>query len=154
MDSDEDFLRDFDASAKAVNKFASRMRRRGVCMWLPPTEVRPDSSVRADYSDNGDLILQGRVEHKVRTIDFTTRDDYPFPTVIVDEKRIEDGKAEDPVIAYVIENKAGTHAAVVYGWTKPRWQTMTRFDRLRDRERTFYVVSKSLVRFCPVDEVF
>lgn len=154
MDSDDDFLRDFDASNRAVNRFAARMRAKGVTLWLPPVSVRPSSDVRAQFSDDGDLLLQGRVEHKVRTINFTSRDDYPFPTVIVDEKRIEDGKAGDPVLAYVIENQAGTHAAIVYGWTKPKWQTIQRFDRLRDRERTFYVVAKSLVRFCPVDEAF
>lgn len=154
MDSDVDFLRDLSISRQKVNAWADRLRTRGVQVWLPPERTRPDSSVRAQFSDGGDLMLQGRIEHKVRDLMFTGRHDYPYETVIVDECRIEDDKAGDPVLAYVIVNRDETCAAVVYGWTKPKWARMSRWDAHRNRQREFYVVSKELVRFCKPDEVF
>ena len=147
-------MRDIETSRLKVNTWAERMRSRGVQVWLPPERIRPTAAQRADYADDGDLMVQGRIEHKVRDLMFTCREDYPYPTVIVDECRIEDAKAGDPVIAYVIENRDSTCAAVVYGWTKPSWQRMSRWDSHRNRQREFYVIEKRMVRFCPPDEVF
>lgn len=154
MDSDEAFLRDKAISRRKENDWAVKIRERGFRVWLPPERIRPDSTVRADYSDDGDLMMQGRIEHKVRDLMFTCREDYPYPTIIVDECRIEDAKSSDPVIAYVIENRDGTCAAVVYGWTRSRWERISRWDQHRNRQRDFYVVDKSLVRFCHPSEAF
>ena len=117
MKDDQQFIRDLSTSRIAVNEFASRLRDKGWQIWLPPESVRPDATVRREYGDTGDIMVQGRVEHKVRTnLHFTCRDDYPYDTVIVDEVYKEDSKADDPVLAYIIENASRTHAAVVYGW--------------------------------------
>jgi hypothetical protein len=149
------FLRDLSTSRVAVNEFARRMREKGLQVWLPPESVRPDASVRREYADNGDLMVQGRVEHKVRTnLHFTCRDDYPYDTVIVDEVYKEDAKADSHVFCYVIENAARTHAAVVYGWTRKAWDVERRRDPIQGRDCDFYTVPKSMVRFCTVDEVF
>ena len=152
-DSDR-FLNDLRSSRVAVNEFVARVRSKGFFAWLPPERTRPDPADRKSYADSGDLMLQGRVEHKVRTnLRFTSRDDYPYQTVIVDEVYKEQAKASDPVLLYVIENSDRTHAAVVYGWTRPRWQVESRPDPIQGRVCDFYTVDKSLVRFCPVDEV-
>jgi hypothetical protein len=149
------FIRDLGQSRMAVNEFAARCRQKGVAVWLPPERTRPDESVRAQYADDGDLMVQGRVEHKVRTnLQFTCRADYPYPTVIVDEVYKEDEKAGDPPLMYVIEDKTRTHAAIVYGWTRKHWQQETKHDPIQNRECVFYTVDKRHVRFCQVDEVF
>lgn len=149
MKEDPRFLGDLAHSRRAVNEFANKLRSSGIQAWLPPERTRPDSTVRHEYSDSGDIMVQGRVEHKVRTnISFTCRDDYPYPTVIVDEVYKEDSKSGDPVLAYVIENSRRTHAAIVYGWTRDRWTVESRMDPIQGRMCDFYVVDKRLVRFC------
>lgn len=157
MKDNTEFIRDLGASRMAVNEFAERLRRHGIHAWLPPERTRPDASVRREYADAGDLMVQGRVEHKVRNnLHFTCRDDYPYPTVIVDEVYKEDAKADEPVLAYVIENADRTHAAVVYGWTRDKWQIETRRDAIQGRDCDFYTIDKRWVRFCDLstEEVF
>ena len=155
MKDDESFVRDLTKSREAVNDFAAMARGRGVHVWMPPEILRPDAESRRDYSDAGDLMIQGRIEHKVRTnIEWTCRDDYPYRTVIVDEVYKEDEKAENPVLLYVIEDKTRQYAAVVYGWTRPHWRVERMKDPIQKRECDFYTVEKALVRFCRVDSVF
>lgn len=149
MKDNNQFIRDLGASRMAVNDFAERLRRDGIQAWLPPERTRPDANLRHDYADSGDIMVQGRVEHKVRSnLHFTCKDDYPYQTVIVDEVYKEDAKAAEPVLAYVIENAKRTHAAIVYGWTRPKWQVETRNDSIQKRACDFYTIDKRWVRFC------
>lgn len=157
MKDEERFLADLSASRQAVNRFAGMLRSRGINAWLPPEQTRPDASVRRDYSDAGDLMLQMRVEHKVRhNLTWTCREDFPWPTVIIDEVYNFDQKLScGPPLAYVIENSGRTHAAVVYyAITRPHWQVKTLYDQAQNRACDFYVVDKRWVRFCPVENVF
>jgi hypothetical protein len=154
MKSDSDFLASLSASRRDVNAFAEKMRSRGITVVLPEESTRPDASQRMLYADRGDMTVEMRVEHKVRGIDFTCREDYPYETVIVDEKYKVDLKAGIPLAMYVIENRSRTHAAVVYGWTKNRWTTESIYDAKQRRGCVNYVVHKSLVRFCKSEEVF
>ena len=155
MKDSNSFLRDLATSRVAVNEFAQRMRDKGLQVWLPPESVRPDASVRREYADNGDLMVQGRVEHKVRTnLHFTSREDYPYPTVIVDEAYKVDAKADTPVLAYIIENASRTVAAVVYGWTRKHWQVEEVYDPKQGRRCRNYTVPKQHVRFCEPQEAF
>ena len=155
MKDGNQFLGDLTQSRRAVNRFAAMLRRLGVSAWMPPEEVRPDESVRHQYADDGDLMVQMRVEHKVRTnLTFTCRDDYPYQTVIVDEKYKEDAKSNRRPFLYVIENKAGSCVAVVHWSTRPFWKIEVRPDPIQKRSCEFYTVDKSRVRFCKPEEVF
>jgi hypothetical protein len=155
MKSDQQFLCDLSASRRAVNDFADKLRQTGMQVWLPPQRTRPDATVREQYADNGDLMVQGRVEHKVRTnLHFTSREDYPYPTVIVDEAYKVDAKADTPVLAYIIENASRTVAAVVYGWTRKHWQVEEVYDPKQGRKCRNYTVPKQHVRFCEPQEAF
>jgi len=155
MKDDNGFIRDLSESREAVNEFAAKARARGVQVWLPPEVVRPDASVRRQYADDGDLMIQARIEHKVRTnLSWTCRNDYRYPTVIVDEVYKEDAKADRPVLMYVIEDQTRQHVAVVYGWTRDKWGIEEMHDPIQKRTCRFYTVDKSLVRFCGIEEVF
>lgn len=155
MKQDEKFLSDLGASRVAVNEFAGKLRDSGIQVWLPPERTRPDASVRQLYADSGDLMVQGRVEHKVRNnLNFTSRDDYPYQTVIIDEAYKVDAKSETPVLAYVIENATRTVAAVVYGWTREHWQIEEVYDAKQGRRCRNYTVPVRYVRFCKPQEAF
>lgn len=154
MKSDENFLRDLAKSCSDVDHFAERLKDRGVDIVVLSAETRPDASQRRKYADKGDLAVTIRIEHKVRQLDFTTRSDFPYETVIVDEAYKVREKSLIPLMMYVLENRSRTHAAVVYGWTQDKWGIEKIYDRHQGRTCENYVVHKSLVRFCPVDEVF
>lgn len=154
MKSDAEFLQSLSASRRDVEAFAEKMRRRGIAITVCEEVTRPDASQRMLYADSGDMTVEMRVEHKARGINFTCREDYPYETVIVDEKYKVESKNGIPLAMYVIENRSRTHAAVVYGWTKNRWTTEKIYDVRQRRDCVNYVVHKSLVRFCKTEEVF
>ncbi len=125
-----------------------------MAVWLPPTEMTPDVESRMDYADGGDLMLQLRAEHKVRSFAFTGREDFPYPTIIIDEKYKVDAKAGTPLLAYFIESSDGRCVACIYGHTKHRWLIQDSVDPKQRRTCTFYVVPKEFVRFCKPEEIF
>lgn len=154
MKSDENFLRDLSKSRQAVNNFALIQQSKGVQIWLPPEQTRPDSSQRMEYADSGDMILQMRIEHKSISLEFTSREDFPNPSIIVDEKYKYDSKSKTPVLMYVLQSANKTHAAIVYGFTRDKWTTKDIFDRKQNRNCTMYMCDKKYIRFCKVNEIF
>lgn len=153
MKPDTSFLRDLEASRARVWRFAAIQKAAGVDMVIIPAATRPDASVRGVYADGGDLELRVRVEHKVRQFDFTSADDFPYPTLIVAEAYSIARQPARP-FAYVIESQDGEHAAVVHSRTMSKWSKVRRWDAAQGRECEFYEVPKESVRFCAVGEVF
>lgn len=146
--TDHDYVNNYKQSRERCNRFASISLQSNIKICLlpqPPLDVREP--------DNGDMLLIGRVEHKVRDLKFTCREDYPYSTVIIDEAYKIDNKP-DKVLMYVIENVEGTHAAIVYGFTKSAWKVEEKYDQKRERMCKNYEVDKNIVRFCKIDEVF
>lgn len=154
MKSNAQFLEDLSRSDASVAEFAALLRSNGVRTFLPPGLHYPAGQMASDgrrviYSDKGDMTIQARVEHKVRSLNFTSRDDYPFKTVFIDEKyKIDNQKKDDALLAYVIQNKSGTRIAVIYGWTKRYWQVERVFDPKQQRHCENYAVPLAHVRFC------
>lgn len=142
------FLKDLSYSHKRVNEFAYRFFSKGKSIY-----VAPHPPVGKYATDECDMFGTFKIEHKVRSLNFTCREDYPFKTVFVDEVYKIDNKQHLP-LCYVIENKEGTHCASVFYWTKPKWIIETKYDDAQNRICDFYAVPKEMVRFCPIDEVF
>lgn len=153
MKDDSAFIADLNASRSRVTRFAGIARSAGVNIWQFPEVVRPDSSERSQHADSGDLMMQVRVEHKVRDFDFMSAADFPFATIIVDEKYKIDRIPSRPFI-YVIESKSGHAAAVVSSRSMAKWQTVKRYDAAQKRECEFYEAPLSAVMFCPTEDVF
>jgi hypothetical protein len=149
-----DFLQAFRSSQRAVEKFAATLRKKNVPVWLPPTQMTPDVESRMDYADVGDMMIQLRAEHKVRGIKFSSRADFPYPTLIIDEKYKVDSKASTPLFAYFIESSDGQCVACVYGHTQHRWKVDEVFDKAQGRKCVNYVVPIEFVRFCKPEEIF
>lgn len=140
-------------SRDQFNKFALIQKQVGINILTPPLSVSETKRDRYDHVDAGDGLAHLWLEHKVRNFEFTCREDYPYPTVIVDEAYKIAAKPH-PAAIYVIQNRSMTHAAVVYGWTKCDWKQEEFFDRTAMRGGTFYTVPKGMVRFCLAEEVF
>jgi len=151
--ADKDFIDSFHASRARVSRFVATQRNLGVDIEELDSELRPHSGVRSEFADDGDMRATFTIEHKASGYDFTKRDTFPFLRVIVDEKYKYDAKPKPP-LAYVMENRAGTWAAVTYAFTRPGWKTMSKYSEEQGRDATYYVCPVELVRFCPVSEVF
>jgi hypothetical protein len=143
-----------NASRGRVNKFAYKMWKLGVKMFMPPECLDLNYEKRWENADDGDLFVTMRVEHKVRrNIDFSCREDYPYPTVFVDEYYKIENK-EDRPLCYVIENKEGSYCAVIYNYTKKHWVIEKHYDPIQQRICEFYAAPKSFVRFCKTEDIF
>ena len=153
MINDEDFIARLLESREQFNRFALKQAEVGVEILTPPLKISPTHEDRYKHIDKADGLALIWVEHKVRNLEFTCRDDYPFKTVIVDEAYKIDGK-QHPACIYVIQNRSLTHAAVVYGWTKCHWHVEEIFDRSAGRGGSYYTAGVDMVRFCKTEEVF
>lgn len=156
MKTDHAFIRDLDRSRQAVNAFAAKAREAGWDVWLPPESVRPDSAVRLSYSDSGDMAVMLRVEHKKRwNIRWTSRDDYPFDTVYIDEVYKDGHDRSNPLGWYVIEDATGEHLAIVQWTTRSDWTIAENvWDAHQNRYCRMYQIDKSRVWFVPASEFF
>lgn len=116
QDQDEEpFRQALLDSEKAVEAVRVDMVMRGRDVYKPPLVIRPEFKDRAEYRDDGDLILDvesdkpKKVNVKWRHIVFTGRRDFPHPTLNIDSVR-EDRPLSD---VYISVNEALTHAAAI-----------------------------------------
>jgi hypothetical protein len=143
---DPGFVADLHKSQESVWAVARWLGTLGHHVTIRALRIRPAAEQMGEFADDGDIEIVQRVEVKARRLDFTSADDYPFPTIIVDVAHTWDNATPKP-LAYVILNRAGTHAAIVYGQTSPKWVKTERFDAGKNRTRTFYESPVSLAKF-------
>lgn len=145
-DTDPTFPDDLEASRESLMAVASYLSKLGYGVALRPISVRPNVKDWRSYSDQCDLeVLQPvEVKHRPR-IHFTSAEDFPFDTVIVDVCRHWD-EAKPKPHAYFVCNASLTHALVVPKGTAAQWQRVRKYDKRRNREREFYECPLSLVR--------
>lgn len=138
------FVNELVESQKAVDVTAAWLRRLGFSVKVPDLRIRADTTQRYDFQDQGDLFYRERLEVKRRSLDFTSADDYPYPSVIIDECYKWD-RAHPKPAAYIILNQARTHAAVVKRSTFRQWHKIQRHDKGRICD--FYACPVSRVKF-------
>jgi hypothetical protein len=143
---DPTFLADLRASRDAVEIAAQWLASRGYPVIVRPTFERPSVERMADYADGGDLEIVQRVEVKRRIgLTFTSRDDFPHDTVIVDACHCYDRAVPKPY-AYLILNRDMTCALCVnVRDTVSSWHRTERLDRHKNRIREFYECPVALV---------
>ena len=147
MKTDQEFLNALIESQSHVAAVASWMARQNFNVMISPAICRPDFKDRFEFIDQGDIIVSSRIEVKKRSIDFTCRDDYPFPTVIVDEKFKVDRIPPPQLNGYVILNNRGTHACLISVKTRKHWRPIIRRDSKDKQRRTFYECPKGRCAF-------
>jgi hypothetical protein len=143
---DPTFIEDLRKSRASVETVARWLSSKGVPVIVRPTFERPDASRMSEFSDDGDLEIIQRVEVKQRpNLDFTSKDDFPYPTLIVDACHCYDNAKQKPY-AYVIVNRAGDVAFVVYVRdTRAKWLRVKKHDKAKQRDREFYECPMELV---------
>ena len=113
------------ASMKAVLAFEVYLKRKGYETIAPKVKIRPNIGERAEYSDKEDLFARKpgeerwrRFEIKGRTLQFTCRDDFPFPTIIADHATKQFERPD----WYVNISKDLKYAAVMDGRQRDQWK--------------------------------
>lgn len=144
------FESDIKRSMVTVRRIATILEGRGHKVKIisegPITTTEAD---RFKNRDNGDLEVRlygdgdpVRMEVKHRKLNFRSRNDFPFETVIVDEVyKIDNAESKLPLYGYLTINAAATTALFIPAWTKDKWVKGMRFDPDQRRECEFY--------FCP-----
>jgi len=144
MKSDQAFLADLDRSNESARLTHAMLLSRRVCAQLMPVHKRESYAKRHAYADSGDIHIKRRVEVKHRkTINFTCAEDFPFPTIIVEEcHHIERGFP--PLEGIYIWNAALTHYVYISVATRLHWKVRTRFVPEAQRECDFFEVPTNL----------
>jgi hypothetical protein len=119
---------------------------------IKPTMRRPDFQSRNDFADSGDIEIRQRVEVKQRFLQFTSLEDYPYSTVIVDEKYKIDRIPKGQLWGYVVVNQDCTYACLIKTNTHDKWKIKEMFDRKDGQYRSFYVCPKELCFFRKINQ--
>lgn len=109
-----------------------------------PTLVFRDSIKDASkFFETKDLIVNGkRIEVKSRKEKFSTPDDFPYSTAIIDTVKKLDGRDEVPHAYIMISRFTGCML-----WANPQnregWKIEKKFDRTRKYWDSFYIMPKN-----------
>ena len=150
MKTDSEFLSALDMSNKSVLLIASWMASENCDVVIKPVVARPSFDSRNEFADGGDIEIRQRVEVKHRFLAFTNADDYPYETVIVDERYKIDRIPKARLYGYVIVNRDCSHACFVMPQTISHWQIEQMFDKKDRQYREFYVCPKELCSFAKI----
>jgi hypothetical protein len=83
----------------------------------------------------------GHFEVKSRRLKFHNNIDFPFETAFLDTVSGWEQKSEKPLAIIIVSQITGG-IAVAMPDTKPHWETVTTFDRVRHITDTWYTVHR------------
>lgn len=142
---DPTFKADLRASMRAVHFVADWLRSLGHDVQVHDLKVRPDPSVRFDYSDNGDLTVDGqRVEVKHLSHEFTSVQSFKYLEPIVDKVHAYD-RAEPKAAYYLLCNASLTGCLRVFSASHSQWHK--RETSVGNRDCLFYMCPKSVCEY-------
>jgi hypothetical protein len=148
------FLAALDKSQQSVCAVAMYLTRLGQTVQINGLHKAPTAEQRDTFRDLGDLHILKRVEVKQRTIDWTCREDYPFPDMLVTGKSSFDHAVRygGKPTGFIILNRAGTHAAMISSRTQGRWE-VRRVPHPRGTEAETYVAPLDVPRWVSLVEI-
>jgi len=153
MISDQLFRERLSKSKEGVRIVAEAFKAFGLDTLIHPTLCRPSIEQRKEYSDGGDIEVRFRVEVKRRhNIDFSSRDDYPFPTIHLDKSKRVDQLGKHTLFAYVVLNDKGNCMAVCGRETMKHWVKENRYDSIAGCQDEVYACPKDQAKFFRINE--
>jgi len=120
--------------------------RKGYTVRIPAMRIAPSHDEWEDFADDGDLMVERRIEVKHRDVDFTDAGTFPFPDVIVCAKHAWD-RADPKPYAIVSLNRAMTHAAIIKGASAAYWRVQTLEDKRYCEKQDFLICPMRYVTF-------
>jgi hypothetical protein len=145
----QDILVNIEKSKDGVYKAAQWLNSKGFTVAVPPVvAVQCSYEERMKYVDGGDLFVQQRVEVKVRNIDFTCKEDFPYKKGMLVCAQHSFDNAKPKPYAYIYLNKQMTHIALIMSSTSKQWIVKSVKDsRYRDFVQPTYECPLELVSF-------
>lgn len=148
MLSESKFKERLEGSKADVQKVGEWLKGKGFDVLVRPTICAPNKEERYDYADDGDIEIRFRVEVKKRhNVQFTCKEDYPYPTIFLDETYKVDGWGPGTLYAYIVLSKDAKHAALVPRNTRMQWVKRETWDTVSQRSQQVYEVPKDLAHF-------
>lgn len=137
-------------SYEAAEFLAARLTADGWPARVVPLSLRPTFADRAAYADDGDvfidLLVTLRVESKRRRENFTSPEDFKFPTIIVDNVSSYDAKSIKPW-CYFVQNEYRTACLEInVKQTRDQWKINTRPNRKSGHITEVYECPIALVK--------
>lgn len=140
------FLAILDQSREAVWTVAQWLSSRGYSVSIPAQRNAPTYEQRLQYSDNGDLFIEQRIEVKRLSVNFTGRHDWPFGKDFIVTSRSSYERAFPKPYCYVVLSNDKTHMGIAMCSDDDKWTVGVRKDSRFDDMEQEYV-------FCPIDLV-
>lgn len=155
--SPEEFFGSLDNSVPAVFIFAEHLHRQGITVLIYGLKKRGINGVPHDYKDEGDLFIvhddgtKDRIEVKNIDTQFTCREDFPFPSIIVSNKNRVD-KTKHEVKRWVIISKDRKHFASINVNTQNTWAAKDLFAKNSKQKEWFYLAPLDVVQWYKIGE--
>ena len=150
------FRKRFMETREAVFKVAQYLNlEKNLTVMIPSMELAPSIHKSTDFADRGDIISYKTtdgvidftpypIEVKCRSFDFTSKEDYPYPDMMVAQK-INCDRA-NPTAVFIV-NKSMTYAFVVKKNTKHLWNVRPTKDKERGDIQDTYTCDFDLGEF-------
>jgi len=114
----------------------------GLKVELGPQQIRENVAQAAAYVQEVDLFIEGHpVEVKSRAVTFHTRNDFPYPDIMVDTVKGWDAKEPKPTWVICVSQVTGAIITLV-GLDKETWTAREVDDQTRKIRDTFYFAEK------------
>lgn len=98
-----------------------------------------------EYLNSRDLTVNGKiVEVKSRNYKFTSQDDFPFPTILIETKSGFEGKKDRPVMYVSVCQQNGAMCALDVKKTYNQWSAVKIYDRVRKVSSMTFQCEKGL----------
>lgn len=144
------FFEQLQAGHHYATTVAARLTDAGLAVGVTPMEIRANIADRARFVDEHDLTVGAadpcRIDVKSRDLAFSSSDDYPYPTAIVDTVAGWNQKTHKPR-AIVLVSQTTEAMIVVSARDAPhQWTVERRHDRVRKIHDQFYMVTRDRLR--------
>ena len=127
---------------------AQILRENGYDVKVPPLT----HGNAKDFKDEEDILANGKiVECKSRNLDFTSAEDFPYDTVLIDTVESWETKIRKPVMYVCVSQLTGATIALDVQKNRENWSEVTIWDSVR----RFRVHSYEAPRQCwgPLDVI-
>lgn len=143
MIPDKQFIDNLRKSLPGVLVMAGWFVALGRNVKIPGIHVRPSRDLIQEFVDEGDLFVEYRWEVKSTRYEWTTREDFKLPQILICDKHAHDACKRTPDY-YALLNQARTHAIVVdVGRTRKHWWSAVKRNSVSGEDQEFY--------FCPLE---
>jgi hypothetical protein len=134
IDDESGFARELARGRKTQIRVAMRLLPLG--LWLRVGGLLERNGIASqdeECQNEGDVEIEGNhlLEVKGRDLEFTSRDDYPYPTVIVCAQRRWINRGRKPC-AIIIVSEITDEVLVIPGNSSAEWTESKKHDRIRD----------------------